>query len=373
MTERFPATDGDVVIIGSLNADLVVRTRRHPKPGETVQGGPLSTAPGGKSANQAVAAARLGARVRMVGAVGEDPHGALLLDSLAGHGVDTSRVASLTSTATGTAVITVSEDGENTIVISPGANGELTPEHIVPELFDGVRTLALTFEIPAETVIAAAEAAHEAGVTVVLNPSPFRRPEPELLACTDVIVVNAHEMGQLISDDTIDFGAVLAEDWDEQGQRLFRATGVADAVVTLGPDGAALLRTRDGRTRQDRLSGYAVRAVDTDPPGRMFRVVGEAAAGEHGRPPLGAGEAVRIFTGGALPEGADAVVIQENAEASEGGVRFTTAVGQGTFVRPAGLDFRRGWTGLLPVPEQLLVGRRQPVVQRLGGRLEPVL
>lgn len=145
MTDRYPATDGDVVIIGSLNADLVVRTQRHPEPGETVQGGPLSTAPGGKSANQAVAAARLGARVRMVGAVGDDPHGQMLLKSLEGHGVDTAHVASLSDTATGTAVITVSEDGENTIVISPGANGEVAPERITPELFDGVRTLALTF------------------------------------------------------------------------------------------------------------------------------------------------------------------------------------------------------------------------------------
>lgn len=118
------------------------------------------------------------------------------------------------------------------------------------------------------------------------------------------------------------------------------------------------------------MDGYAVRAVDTDPPGRMFRVVGEAAAGEHGRPPLGAGEAVRIFTGGALPEGADAVVIQENAEASEGGVRFTTAVGQGTFVRPAGLDFRRGWTGL--AAGSLLDARALGLAASLGHVWLPV-
>lgn len=263
MNDQFPATDGGVCIIGSLNADLVVRTQRHPKPGETVQGGPLATTPGGKSANQAVAAARLGARVRMVGAVGDDPHGALLLNSLDGQGVDTSGVRTLSTTATGTAVIIVSEDGENSIVISPGANGEVLPEHIAPELFQGVKALALTFEIPSQTVIAAAQAARRAGVTVVLNPSPFRQPEPELLECTDLLVVNAHELGQLISDDTTDFAAVLTEDWDDQGQRLYRATGIADAVVTLGADGAALLRTRDGRTRQDRLSGYAVHAVDT--------------------------------------------------------------------------------------------------------------
>lgn len=263
MTDRFPATDGDVIIIGSLNADLVVRTQRHPKPGETVQGGPLSTSPGGKSANQAVAAARLGARVRMVGAVGEDPHGELLLESLRSHGVDTAQVVSLTDTATGTAVITVSEDGENTIVISAGANGELAPEAITPELFDGVRVLALTFEIPAQTVIAAARAAREADVTVVLNPSPFRQPEPELLECTDLLVVNAHEMGQLIGDEDTDYSAVADEDWARAGQRLAASTGVAEAVVTLGSGGAMLLRTHQGSTRQERLVGHEVRAVDT--------------------------------------------------------------------------------------------------------------
>ena len=259
MTDRYPATDGDVVIIGSLNADLVVRTQRHPEPGETVQGGPLSTAPGGKSANQAVAAARLGARVRMVGAVGDDPHGQMLLESLEGHGVDTAHVASLSDTATGTAVITVSEDGENTIVISPGANGEVAPERITPELFDGVRTLALTFEIPAETVIAAARAAHDAGVTVVLNPSPFRQPESELLERTDLLVVNAHEMAQLSGTEIPDDDS----QWQRAGQRLAETTGVADAVVTLGPDGAVLLRTRDGRTQAQRVAGHRVQAVDT--------------------------------------------------------------------------------------------------------------
>ena len=118
------------------------------------------------------------------------------------------------------------------------------------------------------------------------------------------------------------------------------------------------------------MDGYAVRAVDTDPPGRVFRVVGEAAAGEYGRPPLGAGETVRIFTGGALPDGADAVVIQENAEPDEGGVRFTTAAGPGTFVRPAGLDFRRGWTGL--AAGSLLDARALGLAASLGHVWLPV-
>ena len=183
----------------------------------------------------------------------------VLLESLEGHGVDTAHVASLSDTATGTAVITVSEDGENTIVISPGANGEVAPERITPELFDGVRTLALTFEIPSETVIAAARAAHDAGVTVVLNPSPFRQPEPELLECTDLLVVNAHEMAQLSGTEIPDDDS----EWQRAGQRLAETTGVEDALVTLGPDGAVLLRTREGRAQAQRIAGHRVQAVDT--------------------------------------------------------------------------------------------------------------
>lgn len=262
MSDQLPATDGSVCIIGSLNADLIVRTQRHPRPGETVQGGPLDTAPGGKSANQAVAAARLGARVRMVGAVGDDPHGQLLRDSLAQHGVDIAEVRTLGGTATGTAVITVSDDGENTIVISPGANGEVAPEHIDPRLFDGVQVLALTFEIPARTVVVAARAAREAGVRVILNPSPFRAPEPELLAATDLLVVNAHEMAQLIGQEHL--GA--EQDWEQLGRRLRDATGVAEAVVTLGPEGAAVLRPGEGREGSDsaeRIPGHTVQAIDT--------------------------------------------------------------------------------------------------------------
>lgn len=263
MNDDFPATDGPVCIVGSLNADLVVRTQRHPRPGETLRGGPLQISPGGKSANQAVAAARLGARVTMVGAVGDDAHGELLLRSLTGQGVDVEHVRVLDATATGTAVITVSDDGENTIVISAGANGELSPQDLPQRVLDGAGALALTFEVPPETVLAAARAGRAAGVPVVLNPSPFRTPEPELLGCTDLLVINSHEMGQLLDDDTTDFSSVRACDWDVQGRRLHDVTGVRAAVVTLGAGGAVLLRTEDGRTAQEWLSGYTVAAADT--------------------------------------------------------------------------------------------------------------
>ncbi len=118
------------------------------------------------------------------------------------------------------------------------------------------------------------------------------------------------------------------------------------------------------------MDGYAVRAADTAEPGRTFRIVGEAAAGEHGHPPVREGETVRIFTGGALPPGADAIVIQENAERMPDGVRFTASVAAGTFVRPAGLDFRRGWTGL--VAGTALDGRALGLAASLGHVWLPV-
>ncbi|ROZ62830.1 ribokinase [Kocuria soli] len=257
---------GSVCVVGSLNADLVVRTQRHPKPGETLTGGPLAIAPGGKSANQAVAAARLGAQVRLVGAVGDDAHGHLLLDALRADDVSTDHVRALPDTPTGTAVITVAADGENTIVISPGANGELRPEDIPNAAFDDAGALGLTFEVPAATVIASAQRAHAKGIPVFLNPSPFRIPEPELLAATDVLVVNEHELAQVLEA----FGAPADGSWQERGTALRKATGVPALVVTLGAEGAVVIRSgprggdgNHGAPAVTEVPGVKVQAVDT--------------------------------------------------------------------------------------------------------------
>ncbi|OLM32443.1 Ribokinase [Pseudonocardia sp. Ae717_Ps2] len=185
-----------VLVVGSLNADLVVRTERFPGPGETVAGEDLTVGPGGKGANQAVAAARLGAGagvgVGMVGAIGDDDHGRTVRDAVAAAGADVDRVAVRAGTATGTAVITVDAAGDNTIVVSPGANATLGPEDL--PAFDDVAVLTLCLEIPTPTVLAAARAA---GTTVLLNLSPYAPVPPELLDATDVLVVNEHEAALL--------------------------------------------------------------------------------------------------------------------------------------------------------------------------------
>ncbi|WIB71108.1 ribokinase [Curtobacterium sp. MCBD17_026] len=186
-----------IVVVGSLNADLVVRTERFPQPGETLQGSDLAILPGGKSANQAVAAGRLGGTVRMIGAVGDDGNGALLRDSVAAAGVDTTHVAIREGVATGTAVITVDAAGENTIVISAGANGTLTPDDVPADVFAGAAVLGLCLEVSIDVVLAAARAAHAAGVTVLTNLSPFGAVPAELLELTDVLLVNEHEAAAL--------------------------------------------------------------------------------------------------------------------------------------------------------------------------------
>src|SRR5512142_65077 len=151
----------EIVVVGSLNADLVVRSPRFPAPGETIQGEDLATIPGGKGANQAVAAARLGANVAMIGCVGADAFGAMLIENLKQNKVDARHVRRDGSAATGTAIIVVDENGENSIVLSPGANGKIARHDIAPALLAGARLLLLQFEIPMETVIHSARLAKE--------------------------------------------------------------------------------------------------------------------------------------------------------------------------------------------------------------------
>ncbi|WP_284754146.1 ribokinase [Curtobacterium sp. ME-Dv--P-122a] len=232
-----------IVVVGSLNADLVVRTERFPQPGETLQGSDLAILPGGKSANQAVAAGRLGGTVRMIGAVGDDGNGALLRDSVAAAGVDTTHVAVREGVATGTAVITVDAAGENTIVISAGANGTLTPEDVPTDAFAGAAVLGLCLEVSIDVVLAAARAAHAAGVTVLTNLSPFGTVPAELLELTDVLLVNEHE------------AAALGDH------------GVGRSIVTRGGAGCVV---HDGGVEPVSINAVRVEPVDTTGCGDAF-------------------------------------------------------------------------------------------------------
>ena len=208
MTPAGPA----IAVVGSLNLDLVVRVPRLPGPGETVSGDDVFRNPGGKGANQAVAAARLGRGVAMVGCVGDDEAGRELLASLEADGVDRSRVRVVDGVPSGTAFITVGEDGENQIVVSPGANARVTPDDVAaagPVLAAAAVTL-LQLEVPLEAVAAAARSARG---TVVLNPAPVRALPADLLSEVDVLVPNRVELAQLAAGPaptTVEAAAELA-------------------------------------------------------------------------------------------------------------------------------------------------------------------
>ena len=182
---------GDVVVVGSANVDLVVSVPRHPAPGETVLGGDLRRSPGGKGANQAVAAGRAGARTALLGALGPDDGADLLLGSLHAAGVDTGLVAR-TAAPTGTAFISVSTDGENTIVVAPGANAGVALDADALARVATADVLLAQLEVPLEPVLAAARA-RRAGARFVLNAAPSRPLPDELTDAVDVLVVNEHE------------------------------------------------------------------------------------------------------------------------------------------------------------------------------------
>ncbi|MDQ6752823.1 MAG: ribokinase [Actinomycetota bacterium] len=232
---------GRVLVVGSLNADLTVHSERFPRPGETLSGSEAVTSPGGKSANQAAAAAILGSQVALLGAVGQDAHGDLLLAAARGAGVNVDGVLRRPDAATGTAMIVVDAAGENTIIVSAGANGTLRPEDLELGRFSGAAVVCLSLEIPLETVQAAALAGHRAGAQVLLNLSPYREVPDELLALTDVLLANTHEAALLAGV------AEPAADWELALQR-FAGRGITRAVVTLGGDGAVVLdRSADGQ------------------------------------------------------------------------------------------------------------------------------
>ena len=226
-----------VVVVGSLNADLTITTDRLPSAGETVAGHDFATRPGGKGANQAVAAARLGSAVSLVGAVGDDAHGRMLVQAAENDGINTDSVVRIADISTGVAVIEVDANGENSIVVYPGANGRLAAHHVEQEAgrIGVVAVVCLCLESPIETVRAAARLGHKAGATVVLNLSPFREVPAEVLADADLLLVNEHEAAQLLgsTDPTLDWEATA---------RGFTARGVRDVVVSLGARGSMVIQ-----------------------------------------------------------------------------------------------------------------------------------
>jgi ribokinase len=192
---------GAVVVVGSLNIDSVVEVERHPQPGETLIGGDLVKHFGGKGANQAVAAARAGASVRFVGRVGDDVDGERYLARLAAFGVDTGSIIRTPGVATGHAAIAVSADGENTIIVSPGANGRVTTEDLAALSALGPDDVVLcSLEVSPEVVSEAVRLAHARGARSVVNLAPYVALPAEVLDLADPVVVNEHENAQLEAD-----------------------------------------------------------------------------------------------------------------------------------------------------------------------------
>ncbi len=256
----------NIIVIGSLNADLVVRAPRFPEPGETISGQDLAIIPGGKGANQAVAAARQGTSVAMVGRVGNDSFGPTLIQNLRDNKVDTACVLTDES-ATGTAIIVVDADGQNSIVLSPGANGKVIPTDVDAVSFQDVDALLLQLEIPLETVMHAASLARQNGLRVILNPAPARQLPDSLLADVDILVPNESELqllsGQSVTDiDSAKFAA-----------HALLEKGVKTIIVTLGANGA-LLVTGEKVTH---VPTFKVDVVDTTAAGDAF-IGGLAAA-----------------------------------------------------------------------------------------------
>jgi ribokinase len=278
--------DYDLLVVGSANADLVIGVERRPAAGETVLGSDLAVHPGGKGANQAVAAARLGARTALLARVGDDAHGRLLVDSQRAAGVDTGGVL-VGGAPTGVALITVDPSGDNSIVVSPGANGRLTPGDIraAGELLARARVVSLQLEIPLDTVAEVARTL-PSGTRLVLNPSPPAPLPADVLAACDPLVVNEHEARYMLGE---------AGDRPEDWARDLLALGPRSVVVTLGAQGA-LVAEAGGCVR---VPSPKVDAVDTTGAGDAFTA---ALAWR-----LGLGETLAEAAGFAVRVGAAAV------------------------------------------------------------------
>lgn len=249
----------NILVVGSLNADLVVRAPHFPGPGETIRGEDLQVIAGGKGANQAVAAARLGAQVAMLGRVGRDKFGEFLLDNLDANNVD-ARFVQRDDSATGTAIIVVDSSGQNSIVLSAGSNGHVSPADVNLAPFPARGLLLLQLEIPTPTVLRAAQRARQLGMQVILNPAPAQELPDELITLTDFLIPNESELALLSGMDVTDVASA------ERAARILLARGAKNVIVTLGDKGALIV----DRNMSAHVDTYKVKVVDTTAAGDAF-------------------------------------------------------------------------------------------------------
>lgn len=265
-----------IVVVGSINADLFSRVERHPRPGETLHGTGGEVMPGGKGANQAVSAALLGGDVAMVGAIGDDAHAREAISRLRASGADLSAVRTVPG-PTGLAIVTVARDGENTIIVVPGANGTMDAAAVqeCADLIGVAGAVVLQGEIPRSGIEAAARLARG---RVLLNPSPVLELDPEVIRGADPLLVNEHEAAQVLAllgaaDAASSRAVAEADETPEQTDpraliTALRDQGVRSVVLTLGAKGALVA---DGRGREvEEIPAVRVSAVDTTGAGDAF-------------------------------------------------------------------------------------------------------
>jgi ribokinase len=252
----------NIVVLGSINIDFVVKAHRIPRSGETILGKGFFTSPGGKGANQAVAAARMGTSTKMIGRVGGDVFGKEILRSLESDGIDAGAVAIDREAETGTALITVADDGANTIVVVPGANAAVGRQEL--DALEGVihqtDVLMLQLEIPVEVVESAASIAASSGVTVILDPAPARPLTEKLLGHCTWITPNAHEAETLAGFPVTDDESVI------KAAKTLLSRGASNVVITLGGQGCYFASREEGSF----VEAPQIEAVDTVGAGDAF-------------------------------------------------------------------------------------------------------
>jgi len=252
----------EIVVVGSSNTDMVVKVPHIPAPGETILGGDFIVAPGGKGANQAVAAARLGGTVHLVACLGEDTFGDNSITNFRREGIQIDYIVRYAGAPSGVALIFVGEGGENSIAVAPGANEQLSPEHLesAKKAIIESDVVLLQLEVPLATVSRAVYMARQADVKVILNPAPAQSLSDELLTQVDIITPNESEASLLTGVAVTDLPSAKEAAW-----ALLRA-GVGTVVITMGQRGALLTRD-DGMVL---VPGFVVEAVDTTAAGDAF-------------------------------------------------------------------------------------------------------
>ena len=253
-----------IVVVGSSNTDLIIQVPEIPRPGETLLGGEFKTFPGGKGANQAVAAARAGGEVVFVAAVGNDAYGIEAIKGYQLDGINTENIKICKGVPSGVAMITIADSGENAITVAPGANAQLMPEDLeeAEEPFQEAGFMLIQLETPLETVQKAVELCSELNTRVILNPAPAAMLSDEILQHVTIITPNETEAESLT-------GIVVTDEQSaEEAAVVLHKRGIETVIITLGSRGAFLSYAR-GKTRK-LIPGFSVQAIDTTAAGDVF-------------------------------------------------------------------------------------------------------